>query len=131
MPWNHAGGAELRRRPSDNVPMLRALANDPLVLKQTRLDAVHGLVRLMDAAHAVAGRVGRPLLVLVGERDEVLPPDSILRPFADSGMKPTLRRYPSGWHMLLRDLQAEQVWADVAAWALNGPLGTAVGDSQR
>ena len=24
--------------------------------------------------------------------------------------------YDSGWHMLLRDLQAATVWADIAAW---------------
>jgi hypothetical protein len=24
--------------------------------------------------------------------------------------------YKNGWHMLLRDLQAENVWVDVAAW---------------
>ena len=28
----------------------------------------------------------------------------------------TYRRYPKGWHMLFRDLQAETVWRDVAAW---------------
>ena len=24
--------------------------------------------------------------------------------------------YPDGWHMLLRDLQRERVWEDIAAW---------------
>lgn len=24
--------------------------------------------------------------------------------------------YPSGWHMLLRDKDAELVWRDIAAW---------------
>ena len=28
----------------------------------------------------------------------------------------TFRRYPEGWHMLFRDLQARTVWGDVAEW---------------
>lgn len=124
LPWNPAGGGDLRRRPSDNIAMLRNMAGDPLVLKQSRLDAVHGLVQLMDAAHAAAGRVERPLLLLAGDRDEVLPAESFLKPFAGNATKPELRRYAAGWHMLLRDLQAEQVWQDVVAWLLDGKADT-------
>jgi len=28
----------------------------------------------------------------------------------------TFRRYPEGWHLLFRDLQARAVWRDVADW---------------
>ena len=37
-------------KPSDNIAMLRALSRDPLVIKETRVDTIYGLVDLMDAA---------------------------------------------------------------------------------
>src|SRR5260370_1286892 len=43
-------GRGLEIKPSDNIPMLRALSRDPLVIKETRVDTIYGLVDLMDAA---------------------------------------------------------------------------------
>src|SRR5579863_3623309 len=45
-------GRGLRVMASDNLPMLEALAKDPLVLKGARVDTIYGLVDLMDAALA-------------------------------------------------------------------------------
>jgi acylglycerol lipase len=106
--------------PSDNIPMLRALGADPLVLKQARTDTLAGLVDLMSAALARAPRLAVPTLVLYGEKDEIVPRDAVAS-FVDS-LPDTARQrqrvalYPSGYHMLLRDLQGATVLADVAAW---------------
>jgi acylglycerol lipase len=106
--------------PSDNIPMLRALGADPLVLKQARTDTLAGLVDLMSAALARAPRLAVPTLVLYGEKDEIVPRDAVAS-FVDS-LPATARQrqrvalYPSGYHMLLRDLQGATVLADVAAW---------------
>ena len=43
-------GRGLEIKPSDNIAMLRALSRDPLVIKETRVDTIYGLVDLMDAA---------------------------------------------------------------------------------
>lgn len=105
--------------PSDNVPMLRALAADPLVIKGTRVDAVNGVVDLMDAAAAAAPRIHLPALVLYGEKDQVVPAAPV---WAAVAVLPGLGRdqrvalYANGYHMLLRDLQARVVLDDVAAW---------------
>jgi len=120
MPWLTLTGQGLNRRPSDNIAMLRALGRDPLVIKETRVDAIEGLVDLMDAAYAAAqGGVARPpLLVLYGARDEIVPKNPVgeaMRSLAArNGARTAL--YETGWHMLLRDLAAETVWRDIAAW---------------
>ena len=66
-------GSGLRILASDNLPMLRALARDPLVLKGARLDTVYGLVDLMDDALAAAPRLTAPTLFLYGAHDQVIP----------------------------------------------------------
>jgi len=59
---------------SDNLPMLKALARDPLVLKGARIDAIYGVVDLMDDALAAAPSLTAPTLFLYGAHDEVIPP---------------------------------------------------------
>lgn len=110
-------GKNLGVRPSDNIEMLREMSADPLVIKGTRVDAIAGLVRLMDVAYTYAGDLPGPLLVLGGARDEVVPT------VAHAAMLERLTAtrctevvYPSGYHMLLRDLQRRVVWRDILAW---------------
>ncbi|WP_207485846.1 alpha/beta fold hydrolase [Arenibaculum pallidiluteum] len=112
---------DLKIQPSDNIEMLRALGRDPLVIKRTRVDAVKGLVDLMtraeDAMPALPPRL--PLLVLYGRHEEVLPKPAIGRALAalETARPGTqVGVYERGYHMLLRDLQAEAVWKDVLAW---------------
>lgn len=107
--------------PSDNIPMLRALGADPLVLKHARTDTLAGVVDLMSAALDRAPRLAVPALVLYGEKDEIVPRDAVAS-FVESLPAKARRRqrvalYPNGYHMLLRDLQGATVLADVAAWA--------------
>ena len=55
--------------------MLRALGRDPLYLRDTRIDAVAGLVRPDGRqARSVAPQLQAPMLVLLGARDQMVPP---------------------------------------------------------
>ena len=38
--------------------------------------------------------------------------------------KAVVRRYDNGFHMLLRDLDGERVWGDIAAWVETGSLSS-------
>ncbi len=120
MPWYPLTGQGLRITPSDNMEMLRALGRDPLVLKETRIDSVYGLVGLMDAAFAaaVSPALTVPTLVLYGNRDEIVPAgptfDMLKAMTRNGAVRAAI--YPDGYHMLLRDLDAERVLADIAAW---------------
>jgi alpha-beta hydrolase superfamily lysophospholipase len=120
VPWGNVSGRGLDIQASDNIEMLRALGRDPLVIKQTRVDAVYGLVNLMDAALASAPNVRLPALLLYGEKDEIIPMEPTLAFWRDiprtDDVPQRMALYETGWHMLLRDLQAEIVLADVAHW---------------
>ena len=107
--------------PSDNIAMLRRLANDPLVIKSPRVDMVWGLVNAMDGALEAAPKLDGPLLLAYGARDRVVPPHVMaelvegLR--AEAGIRVAV--YKEGYHLLLRDLQAPVVHRDVLAWMLD------------
>ncbi len=112
-------GKGLKIQPSDNIEMLRALSRDPLVIKETRVDAVHGLVNLMDDAQGDAHLLALPTLLLYGARDEIIPAEPTWAAVAGMPQLGTSQRaalYVNGWHMLLRDLQALVVIEDIAAW---------------
>ncbi len=117
--WQPTGHG-LKRQASDNIPMLRAFGRDPLVIKKTRIDAVAGLADLMDLALASAPRVNTRTLVLYGERDEIVPklPTCRMLQTLPSNVDWRLGLYPEGYHMLTRDLNGEQVIADIASWIL-------------
>jgi len=107
-------------RPSDNIPMLRALGRDPLVIKRTRVDALYGLVGLMDAAYAAAPAFDATSLFLIGANDNLIPDDAMgamLDRLPKTGDR-TVKTYTTGFHMLLRDLGRAKVQADVADWVL-------------
>ena len=126
VPWLTLSGRGLDIKPSDNIEMLRALGRDPLVIKDTRVDTIWGLVNLMDAALASAGRFGAHALILYGDKDEIIrkdPTEKMLAglPAAAKGRQ-RLRRYDTGYHMLLRDLEGKRVWNDILAWVKQEPL---------
>lgn len=120
VPWLKVSGRGLDIRASDNDDMLRALGRDPLVIKETRVDALYGMANLMDAALDSAARLDGRVLILYGRRDEVVPNRPIrtmlARLPAEAAGRSRVALYDRGYHMLLRDLQAETVWRDIAAW---------------
>lgn len=115
--WWKLSGEGLKRKPSDNIAMLRALARDPLYQHSSRADTVYGLVGLMDESFDAAERMnGMPVLFLYGDKDEIIPREPTEETAKKLGPTATIRRYENGYHMLLRDLQAETVWKDVMEW---------------
>ena len=108
-------------RPTDNLDAWRRWTGDPKLLKQTRVDAVAGLVDLMDAATAALPRFTAPALVLYGAKDELVPPAPIRAALAQlpRGAAQRVAFYPEGHHMLLRDLGGAAVAGDILAWMGN------------
>ena len=115
--WKSFSGSGLKITPSDNIEVLRANFRDPLFIKGTRSDAIYGLVRLMGDAYAAAPSVkNTPLLYLYGGRDQIIPKLPTETVMGELGPEAKIMTYPTGYHMLLRDLNAEPRWADVAKW---------------
>ena len=131
VPGHTLTGAGLDLTPSDNIDMLRALGRDPLVIKETRIDAVFGLTNLMETALLSGQQLTLPALILYGEHDDIIPPNSMCAmmkhlPGPSAGQW-RLVLYPAGYHMLTRDLQAAVVLQDMLSWIKNqsAPLPSA------
>ena len=145
LPWFGVSGKGLDIDPSDNTEMLRALGRDPLVIKTTRVDTVYGLSTLMDQALSASASLAGRAMILYGRHDEIIPrrPTCAMFKRLPSNEEKHWRfvLYDHGYHMLLRDLQAEVVHHDIEQWIGNilepsgsqqgtgaGEAGTEAGD---
>lgn len=123
MPWLTLTGESVGVVASDNIERLRALGRDPLVIKETRVEAVHGLTDLMDEAMAKARTLNIKTLLLYGEKDEIIPPEptyQFINDFLQQGAEQKMIGcYKNGYHLLLHDLQAPLVWQDLKSWIMD------------
>jgi acylglycerol lipase len=115
LPWQPVKPTRnMRPRVStDNRDALIRAGRDPNMIWETRIDAVYGLVTLMERAQERAGNLDGDVLFLYGARDDIIP-----RASADRAVRrlPGSARsvlYPDGYHWLLRDRQREIVLQDI------------------
>jgi len=125
IPWAKVTGQFLGITASDNIEMLKGMRKDPLVIKETRIEVLYGLSNLMDKAFASADRYRASSLILYGQKDEVIPRQPVFDFYERLPLRSLGRQrmilYESGYHMLVRDLQAEKVLTDIAAWINSHP----------
>ena len=123
IPWKKVTGENLEITASDNIEMLRELGRDPLVIKETRIDVLYGLSNLMDAAYRSAEHLKTNVLILYGEKDEIIPRKPVVefqkRLPTGGQVRQQIIYYKNGYHMLMRDLQSEIVMKDIVDW-ING-----------
>ncbi len=102
---------------SDNFEELRRMGADPLLLWGSRLDALYGLVDLMQRGWSETGELRVPTLYLYGAKDQIIGKDPAFH--AAAGLEGPLDRtayYADGYHLLLIDLENPKVWDDVMAY---------------
>jgi alpha-beta hydrolase superfamily lysophospholipase len=121
VPWMTVVPTGLRLKASSNRRALIELARDPLVIKETRIDAAYGLVDLMTLAYAAIPHLGNPrFLMLFGGQEQILNKGAVADALKQLPKLPTeqarLAVYPKGYHLLLRDWEAPQIYDDLAAW---------------
>ncbi|MDF2233287.1 alpha/beta fold hydrolase [Albimonas sp. CAU 1670] len=104
--------------PSDNMEMLRALSADPLHYANPSSREFLGLIRLMDRAYAAAPQDRLDTLVVQGAHDQVVPERSVRAAFERLPGPKEFAYVSTGWHMLLRDLEAAEVHRIVGDWIL-------------
>jgi alpha-beta hydrolase superfamily lysophospholipase len=121
----------LGRQVSDNPATLAALDGDPLVIKRVRFDTLRGLTDLMDEALAAAPAITQPALLLYGGRDTIIPrePVNLFWSQLPHTERQQRRDYPQGWHLLLRDLEAERVYQDILDFMAWRSAVVVVGDA--
>lgn len=109
---------------SDNVRELIRMGQDKEMIFGSRFDTLYGLVSLMETAWRSVDRLKVPTLYMYGAHDQIIPPAAAIS--AAARLRPPGRTvyYQRGWHLLLRDLQAQTVWSDAEAFIRDpaGPL---------
>ena len=110
------GGGLVKVTASDNRQALVRLSTDPLTLHGTRVDAVEGLVDLMDQALAASAAFRAPSLFLYGGHDELVPPRATAATWRALPPGPVTAFYPNGYHLLLRDKDRAAPIGDILAW---------------
>jgi alpha-beta hydrolase superfamily lysophospholipase len=101
---------------SDNIPELEAMGRDPLMIWGARSDALYGLVNTMQHGWEAIDRIRAPTLYLLGAHDQIIPEKPSKQAAARLPAGDRTAFYAEGWHLLLRDKQAHNVYDDVAAF---------------
>jgi acylglycerol lipase len=115
-----AGGGLVKVTASDNRQALMRLSTDPLTIHGTRIDAIKGLVDLMDEALAAAPRFRAHALLLYGGHDDLVPARATAATWEALPPGPKRAFYPNGYHLLLRDKDRRIPIGDILAW-INHP----------
>jgi alpha-beta hydrolase superfamily lysophospholipase len=121
VPWMTVVPTGLRVRASSSNRALVAMARDPLVIKETRVDSAYGLVDLMTRAFDAAEQLNSPrCLILFGANEAIMSRSAVsLMLQRLPNLPPEQLRvglYAKGYHLLLRDWIALTVYDDIAAW---------------
>jgi len=123
MTFTGNGIQHLGIRPTNDPEVSRDLSRDPLFIKETRVASLYGISLLMDKALAHPIRFPVPTLVMYGLNDRIIPPAPtcawLSRLSMQSEKIPSHMEfiiYPEGWHMLTRQIRAEDVKRDLRLW---------------
>ena len=116
VPWLTLTGSGLHIQATDNIEVLIKMSRDPLIIKATRVSAIKGLCDLMDDAMHAAPALKAPTLILIAEKDEVVPPAASKTMTETLSPSVDVKYYPQNYHMMLRDLQGDIPTSDIAAW---------------
>ncbi|MBI2257261.1 MAG: alpha/beta fold hydrolase [Proteobacteria bacterium] len=110
------------REASNNHYMLRQMWRDPNIIKSTRVDTAFGLVELMTEAYDAGAKLGSSprWLIMFGGREDILTTASVSGFLGQLPKLPISQGrvvfYPKAHHMMLRDLGAQILYDDIAAW---------------
>jgi len=109
-------GERAGRQASDNIEFLRRMYEDPLVIKATRLDAVLGVERLMGAAYGASDEISGDILMMYGQKDDIIPIDILFKVADRLPETPEILIFENGWHMIFADLEREKPLQAVVDW---------------
>lgn len=115
-PGKKLTGESAGRQASDNIEFLRAMFKDPNVVKETRLDAVLGVVRMMGEGWDASDEISGDFLVVYGVKDDIIPVKKMKKAAARLSGEIDAREYPDAWHLILADEARAAPVGDIADW---------------
>lgn len=101
---------------SDNREALLRAGRDPNMIWTTRIDAVYGLVGLMEQAAQRTDNLQGEVLYLSGAHDQIIPRASAIAAARRLPAGARTASYANGYHWLLRDQQREVVFEDMLTY---------------
>ncbi len=124
-------GERAERQASDNIEFLRTMFEDPLIIKETRVDTILGAVRIMGEGWDATDETGGRILFLYGEKDEIIPVKKMKKAAERLCGAVEIVAFPDSWHLIFADLErrgpleATLAWiTDAAAtWRPQGRMG--------
>ena len=121
--WRLTGNGVVKITASDNREALIRLSTDPLTIHGTRVDAIRGLVDLMDTALAAAPAFKAPAMFLYGGHDQLVPRRATKVIWQALPPGPVRAFYPDGYHLLLRDKGRATAIGDIVTWIAHPDWG--------
>lgn len=115
-PGRKLTGESAGRQASDNRAFLRAMYEDPNVVKETRLDAVLGVVRMMGEGWDASNEIAGDFLVVYGSRDDIIPVKKMKKAAGRLSGEIEVREYPEAWHLILADDGRARPIGEIADW---------------
>ncbi|MEQ3636620.1 alpha/beta fold hydrolase [Alcanivorax sp.] len=104
--------------PSLSPTSAQRLAKEPRVMREVRMDAYWGLIKLADSASDSANHLNIPTLLLYGGNDHSVPEAGIvnLRQHLSANDQGKYRFYPQAPHLLLQSWEWQRICKDIAQW---------------
>lgn len=116
-PWQPVSPPRgVQRTASDNREALLRAGRDRNMIWRTRIDALYGLINLMERASERSANLHGDVLFLYGAKDEIIPRASALAVARRLPASARTALYANGYHWLVRDLQREVVFNDVLSF---------------
>ncbi len=116
-------GERAGRQASDNIEFLRAMYEDKLVIKETRVDAILGAERVMGEGYDASDEVSGDFLFIYGEKDEIIPLKALRKTAARLRGNVVAASFPESWHLIFADLGRAAPLEDVVSWINADRLG--------
>jgi len=111
---------------SRDPAVVEAYRSDPLVHDKTSSRLFAEWMAACDEVYERAADIHTPFLVILGQEDGLIEPDSSRRLVRlAAGAPATLREYAGRYHEPFNDLEADEVFDDLAAWTVGAPTGAA------
>lgn len=117
---------------SDDPAVMAQLHADPMIIHDTRLQTLAGVVELMEQARQRGHDLRQPVMILYGDDDAQVYRAGVAD-LATALPKSTVALYPAGRHLLFRSLNGVVPAKDVLSWMTHPqqPLPSGAGERGR